>query len=171
MPRSESNAIYSSARGWKNGSNVSARNPITKAASAAETIAASMVRRAGLWLYACQDKFKPNAPALIGLAIAIAMWGFGYRLSSYQLNPTTTGRAAAAKMCVEPRNASLVAVFRVKNNAHLISSSPALTASIPQLHRIDVGIACALPKRTRRRASFGFLIPFRSPPPYSFSPA
>ena len=38
------------------------------------------------------------AAACIGLAIAVALWGFGYRLSRYDLHPNATTRASVAKL-------------------------------------------------------------------------
>jgi hypothetical protein len=107
---------------------------------------------------------RPDTLGVIGLALAIALWAFGLRLSGYQLHPSSTGRTAAAKMCVEPRNSSLAAAARLKANVHLIGGALALCASPQDLPRIESGFVCLPPEPPQRPASFSPLLPARSPP-------
>ncbi len=42
--------------------------------------------------------FRPWAVALIGLAIAVALWGYGYKISRYNSYPDPTYRASFSKL-------------------------------------------------------------------------
>jgi hypothetical protein len=121
-----------------------------------------------MWRLTCRN-FRPNALALIGLAIAFTLWGFGYRLSSYERHPASTARNAAAKLCVEPWNSALAAAARHKVHLHLIPGAPAVPAAPEQFPRVDSGVVCLPPEQAQPPESFSFLIPFRSPPSHRFS--
>jgi hypothetical protein len=108
---------------------------------------------------------QPKSLHLLGLAIAIALWGFGYRLSTYELHPNSNARGGAAKLCLEPRNASFMLAARIKSSAHLIPVSAAIPASARFFPHMECVLACVIPQTTPRPASLRFLIPFRSPPP------
>ncbi|MGA7339112.1 MAG: hypothetical protein WBE72_09265 [Terracidiphilus sp.] len=120
---------------------------------------------------AWKEILRPYALGLVGLAIAVTLWGFGYKLSLYLVHPAPSVRASVAKFWVEPRNGCLAAVSALKANSHLTAGSPAIPASIQGFPHFDGAVAWALPERTHRPASFNFLIPFRSPPPQNFLPA
>jgi hypothetical protein len=117
---------------------------------------------------AWKEILSPHVLGLAGLAFAISIWAFGYRLSIYFEHPTPTLRASAAKLWIEPRNASAAAASRLIVDAHRIAGSAAISLSIRPFPRLDRALICAPPERTHRPASFGFLIPFRSPPPQRF---
>lgn len=101
---------------------------------------------------------------LVGLALAISLWGYGYKLSLYLVHPTPTLRASAARLWIEPRNASVTAAFRLKVNSHLYAGPAAIFASVREFPGLDCALIGTPPERTHRPASFSFLIPFRSPP-------
>lgn len=44
------------------------------------------------------ELFRPWALALIGLALSVSLWGFGYKLSRYNPHPDASSRALFAKM-------------------------------------------------------------------------
>ncbi len=165
---SASNSHIGFVRGWK----VFDQSPFTNVAGFQETseVMSLAGRKSWMesWRSACRN-FRPNALALIGLAIAITLWGFGYRLSSYERYPSSLTRAAAAKMCVDPWNSSRAAAAQLKASLHLIVNPPAVSASPHEFPLIDHGAVCPAPEHTPRPVSFRFLIPFRSPPSHRFS--
>jgi hypothetical protein len=151
---------------------VSAQSPSTNAAGAPNTGAmAGVVRRnaKAKSLRAVLTNLKPNAPILVGLAIAITLWGFGYRLSQYQVHPPAAAQAAQAKLCVEPRNPALAAASQLKTSQQLVVEAPVVPVSVIPEQFTDRGPIHTDPERTYRSISFHFLIPFRSPPPQRFS--
>ncbi|HUA92477.1 MAG TPA: hypothetical protein VL991_07905 [Terracidiphilus sp.] len=111
----------------------------------------------------CRD-FGPNALALIGLAVAITLWGYGYRLSTYNLHPSSTASAAGAKMCVEPRNSSLVAAARPTATLCFLTALPTLPVARREFPRVDLGLAYLPPQPAPRPVGFGSRLPLRSPP-------
>jgi hypothetical protein len=54
------------------------------------------------------------ALALVGLAVAIVLWGLAYKLSLYQPHPTPSERASVAKVCTGPRSTASVSAVRVR---------------------------------------------------------
>lgn len=107
---------------------------------------------------------QPKPLRLLGLAVAIALWGFGYRLSTYELHPSSNARGGAAKLCLEPRNASFALAARIKSSAHLIPVSAAIPASARFFPHIECVLVCPVLQNTARPVTLRFLIPFRSPP-------
>lgn len=112
--------------------------------------------------------FLPQAFVLAGLAIAIVCWGFGYRLSAYQLYPTSTAQTAAAKLCVEPRNSALAAASQLGAIRHFAEIEADSPSKLDTLSRVVSGPVHLGSPDPYRSATFDFLIPFRSPPPQRF---
>lgn len=111
--------------------------------------------------------FRPCALGTLGLAIAVVLWGAGYKLSLYHRHPTPSP-VPVAKLWIESRNASLAVASGLKAKPHLVSSSQAFINPIQRLpHHSHAGV-CMLSVPTRDIAYLGFLIPFRSPPPLRF---
>jgi hypothetical protein len=108
---------------------------------------------------------QPKALVLVGLAFAIAFWALGYRLSSYQFDQTSTGRVAAAKPCIEPRNSAFAAVSQLPARTGKIFGLAHLRPEIQTFARQQIGKLDAVRPRRYASATFAFLIPFRSPPP------
>jgi len=78
---------------------------------------------------ACKDKplwttALPLALSLLGLALAVVLWGLEYKVSLYQPHPNGSARVGVAKLWVGPRNT----VF-AKNNCIRKSAAPT-----PELH-------------------------------------
>jgi hypothetical protein len=146
-------------------------SPLTNAASPAQKSArrSAVGDRAPVRRRFMRNNFKPNAPALIGLAIAITLWGFGYRFSNYHFHAHSTAQAGAAKLCVEPRNAALVAASQLKAIPHHIAVAPVVPAWVQPVLSAASGIVCVRPQRVYRSAIFPSLLPLRSPPPQRFS--
>jgi hypothetical protein len=120
-------------------------------------------RQALKWGFA-PDGLTPKALVLVGLAFAIALWALGYRLSSYRRDQTATGRTAAAKFCVEPRNSAFAEVSQLPARTHRICCLAVLAPDIQPLCRFEIGEVVAARPHRYRTATFAFLIPFRSPP-------
>jgi hypothetical protein len=109
--------------------------------------------------------FSPSHFGLIGLALAVFLWGFGYKLSLYYQAPS---RGTVVKMWVEQRNSS--AIFGSTFNAKFspISDSQALPGAV-QVHLPDRSSITCIAHIVRRNPNYSaFLIPFRSPPAHRF---
>ncbi len=109
--------------------------------------------------------FRPSQLSLIGLAFAVFLWGFGYKLSLYHKAPS---HGTVVKMWVEQRNTSTVldSSFNAKFNP--VPTSHALPAAV-QVHLPDRSSIACIAHIVRRNANyFDFLIPFRSPPAHRF---
>ncbi len=113
--------------------------------------------------------FKPCALGLIGLAMAVALWGFGYKLSLYHLHAHPSSRVPVAKLWIEPRNASESAASSLNAKSHLVPASQAFLVPVQRLPRLIRTITCILPECRCDVAYFDLLIPFRSPPTQRFS--
>ena len=112
--------------------------------------------------------FKPFPLALVGLAIAVALWGYSYKLSLYHLHRTPSSQASVAKLWDGPRNPSLAAASRLKIQLQFIPGSQALLAPSQPLPHTSRAVALVFPVRTSGVIYFNSLIPSRSPPPYRF---
>ena len=67
----------------------------------------------------CNDRkraaiVRPLAIGLIGLALAVVLWGIGYRLSQYRRHPGPSTRVSVAKLWVGPRKAACVKSAQTK---------------------------------------------------------
>jgi hypothetical protein len=114
-----------------------------------------------------KQRFRPCALGIIGLAIAVVLWGAGYKLSLYHRHATRSP-VPVAKLWIESRNASVTAASRFKAKSHLVPDSQAFSVPTQRLPHLSRAVACILPVCTRGVAHFDFLIPFRSPPPPHF---
>jgi hypothetical protein len=110
---------------------------------------------------------KPYTLGILGLAIAVGLWGFGYKLSLYH-HEAPSSQIPVAKLWIDSRSASASAASGLEAQSHLISVSQAFSGPIqrfPHLTRAAVGV---LPACSPTMAYFDSLIPFRSPPPPQF---
>ena len=57
---------------------------------------------------------RPLTIGLIGLALAVVLWGIGYRLSQYRPHPGPSTRVGVAKLWVGPRKAACVKSAQTK---------------------------------------------------------
>lgn len=113
--------------------------------------------------------FKPCAFGLIGLAIAVALWGFDYKLSLYHCHTASSSRVPVAKLWIEPRNASVAADSSLNAKSHFVPASHAFPVPVQRLSPLSRTLAHIPPLCRRDVAYFDFLIPFRSPPTQRFS--
>ena len=120
------------------------------------------------WLHR-RRQFGPHALGLIALAITVALWGYGYKLSLYHRHTAPSQRVLVAKLWIEPRGASVAAASGFEAKSHLIPDAQALSVASQELVSC-ISVFVFIPSSTSRGiAYFDFLIPFRSPPPHSFS--
>ena len=106
--------------------------------------------------------------SFIGLAIIVALWGFGYKLSLYHPRGDHSARVSVAKMWIEPRNATAVPASKLKSKSHLFPGSQALSLPVQKGPNLKRAIAYILPPATRYITYLNFLIPSRSPPSLRF---
>jgi hypothetical protein len=109
---------------------------------------------------------RPYAFGIVGLAITVFLWGYGYKLSLYHHHSRPSSLASVAKLWIEPRSASVLAASRPMAKLHRIAGSLAFTAPIQNDLWLSRTIFCILPASSRSSPSFDFLIPSRAPPPH-----
>jgi len=111
--------------------------------------------------------FRPCALGIIRLAIAVALWGAGYKLSLYHRHATPSP-VPVAKLWIESRHAFVTVVSGFKAKSHLVPGSQALPVPIQRLRSLSNAVASILPVCVRDIDYFVFPIPSRSPPPHRF---
>jgi hypothetical protein len=74
---------------------------------------------------------RPLNLGLIGLAVAVAIWGFAYKLSLYQPHPSHSAQANVAKLWLGPKGTFLTAKSRPKS--HLQPKGTLDAALTPQV--------------------------------------
>jgi hypothetical protein len=106
---------------------------------------------------------RPCALGLIGLAIAVVLWGLGYKLSLYHQHPNPAPLTAVAKLWTGPRGLSVPVVSVSGTRSHLI---PGLSAIPSQNHWLPWRSHAAFtpPMHSCGVESPGSLIQPRSPP-------
>jgi hypothetical protein len=144
---------------------LSARSPITVIANAALRRILRIRTQVRCVYPSWRQIFRPCALGIIGLAIAVVLWGAGYKLSLYHRHATPSS-VLVAKLWIESRHAFVTAVSRFKS--HLVPGSQAQSVLIQRLPRLSSAVASILPVWVRDIAYFDFPIPSRSPPPHRF---
>jgi hypothetical protein len=112
--------------------------------------------------------FRPFPLALVGLAITVALWGYGYKLSLYHACPTPSSRASVAKLWDGPRNTSLAVASRLTTKSRLIPGSQTLWVPSQPVLNTSRTAALVFPPRTCGVRYSNSPIPSRSPPPSRF---
>lgn len=107
--------------------------------------------------------YRPHFLGFSGLALAVALWGFGYKLSLYHPHPAPAQRTIVAKLWTEPPNASIVAAQRHRNQSNTLAGPQALCTSIQYSH-LDRAPVSAFTSKGRGVQSSSFPAPLRSPP-------
>ena len=147
---------------------MSARSPFTVIASAAQRRILRVRTQTQCVYPTWKQILRPCALGIIGLAIAVVLWGVGYKLSLYHRHAAPSSSVPVAKLWIGSRNASVTAASRFKAKSHLVPGSQAFSVPIQRLPHYSRASACMLSVCMRDVAYFGFLIPFRSPPPPRF---
>jgi hypothetical protein len=108
--------------------------------------------------------FSPCALGLLALAIAIALWGFGYKLSRYDPHPSAASRASIAKLWDKRPGSLTTDALSLRLRSHLSSWPQPFWISI-QPHGKEASAVLELDPRDKRASSvFRSLNPSRSPP-------
>jgi hypothetical protein len=147
---------------------VLARNPIAITATPTQKPVQSMRAQAPGRYPAWGQVSGPCALGIVGLAIAVVLWGYGYKLSLYHRNTSHSARIPVAKLWIEPRGASVTTASRIKAISHLVPGPQAFSARIQPLPSPSRAFACIPPLNECRVAFFDLLIPSRAPPPLRF---
>ena len=110
---------------------------------------------------------RPCALGIVGLAVAVFLWGYGYKLSLYHRHAAPSS-VPIAKLWIEPRSASMEAASRLKTNSHFATGAQAVSVTIQRLPRICRAVACNLLLCERHAVFFNLLVPSRAPPSLRF---
>jgi hypothetical protein len=108
---------------------------------------------------------RPISIGLLGLALAVVLWGIGYKLSLYRPHPAPAVRAGVAKLWVGPRNSGCLRSSRTKATTPPASNAQLLSAKDSTLpHSIGGALhfSTTAADGSRVRLLLGTL---RSPPP------
>jgi len=144
------------------------RNPITITDGAPQMPVPSMRAQRLGFSPAWRQVSGPCALGIVGLAIAVILWGYGYKLSLYHRNAAPSARIPVAKLWIGPRSASVAATSRIKELSHPVSGSKAFVVHIQWLPSLSRAVA-SVPQLTEYRVAFCELqIPSRAPPPFRF---
>jgi hypothetical protein len=118
--------------------------------------------------FPARSRSKTCLVGITALALAVFLWGFGYKLSLYQTRLLTASRESVAKLWIEPRGVSVIAAVSHSAQPHRIPASQLLAAPI-------FSNSCGERAATRAISAQAFcpptqpaLIPLRSPPSSSF---
>lgn len=108
-------------------------------------------------------RLRPCAPALMGLALLVFLWGLGYKLSLYHHPAKHTSQATAAKLWTDTRIPRLTPSLsgHVEHSPTGANALYAEGAPLPRLGSAAATDSGTMPRATRHRRS---LIPPRSPP-------
>jgi hypothetical protein len=106
-------------------------------------------------------RFRPCVFGFSLLAVAVALWGYGYRVSLYRPQPENGLRIPAAKLWVEHRNSARVSVDSAQTAPDFFSLTALPEVSLPRWIERE---AVSWWAPTLHAATPGSLIPFRSPP-------
>jgi hypothetical protein len=147
---------------------MSARSPIPTNADATHECVLSTRAQAQSQNSPWRQVFRPHAFWIVGLAVAVFLWGYGYKLSLYQCHSGSSSQTTVAKLWIEPRTASVAAASRVKTILHFGSGAQAVFVTIQRLPIICRTVASILPWCERHAVFFDLLVPSRAPPPLRF---
>ena len=115
--------------------------------------------------------FKPCAFGIAGLAVAVFLWGYGYKLSLYLCRSESSSRVPVAKLWIGPRTASVAAASSLTASSHFVAGSQTAVAIVPQLPSMCRAFACILPLCERHAVLFDLLVPSRASPLLRLRPA
>ena len=113
--------------------------------------------------------FKPSVVAFAGLAIAVALWGFSYKLSLYHIHYNHHSSIPVAKLWIEHRSAAANAASKLIAKTPPNPHANLIQIPLQQLNLFEGTVLCIPPIGAHGAATSGCRIPFRSPPSSSFS--
>jgi hypothetical protein len=144
---------------------LSARIPVATSDSTPRRPVLSLRTRTPGCYPAWRQVSGPCVLGIVGLAIAVVLWGYGYKLSLYHRNSDPSGRVPVAKLWIEPRGASVAAASSIKAISNFVAGSQASVATVPPLPSMSRTLACILPRCEHRTILSDSLVPSRAPPP------
>jgi hypothetical protein len=147
---------------------LSVRKPITITASAPRRPLLRLGARTLSCFPAWRQVSVPCALGIVGLALAVVLWGYGYKLSLYHRDAASSARIPVAKLWLGPRGASVAAASGLKPISHLAPGSQAFCVCTQRPPNLSRAIGCILPLCERRVVFLDLLIPSRAPPPLLF---
>jgi hypothetical protein len=147
---------------------MSARSPIPTNVDATHECVLSTRPQAQSQSSSWRQVFRPYAFWIVGLAIAVFLWGYGYKLSLYHCHARSSSHATVAKLWIEPRTASVAAASRLKTILHFVSRAQAVFVTIQRLPSMCRNVARILRRCERHAVFFDLLVPSRAPPPLRF---
>lgn len=108
--------------------------------------------------------FRPCVLGWAALAIAVLLWGYGYKLSLYHQDKHSS-QIPVAKLWIEHRDSVVSAASELHAQTIIPTISVPALASIPQNLLQEERPISRLAIRYAGIAALGSLIPLRSPPP------
>jgi hypothetical protein len=108
--------------------------------------------------------FRPSAIGLVGLAIAVALWGFSYRLSRYTFHPDTLTRASVAKLWDKHQDAGQVIASKLNAPPQSQLDLHVLLISLQNAQEPHTVAFCEPDVAEAVSSPFRSLFPSRSPP-------
>ncbi len=115
-----------------------------------------------------RELLRPCVLGFVGLAIAVTLWGFGYKLSLYLHPPNTVSRVSVARLWFEQRNSFVAATPRPGARANGFSRLHPFEVPAQRFPRLSPGVTCVVPYDARGVRIFHSLIPSRGPPSFIF---
>ncbi len=115
--------------------------------------------------------FQPCTLALFGLAVAVALCGFSYKLSLYHAHCSAPLRSATAKLWIDPPSDALLVMQRLKSRSHCTASQSALpifSLRPPQPASVSVSLLSTAPSPA---FFLGSPVSLRSPPSWRYHSA
>jgi hypothetical protein len=109
----------------------------------------------------------PSVLGVFGLALAIFLWGYSYRLSLYQPQRDIASRTLAAKLWVDQKHAAATPQLNQNTERYASADAPALFP-VHLFEPVYVGAIVAQPTLVHRPYVLQSLLPLRSPPIPSF---
>jgi hypothetical protein len=108
---------------------------------------------------------RPWALGLIGLAIAVALWGFGYKLSRYSLHSDISSRASFAKLWDKHQDSAQVAEnAKLTPQSHPGLETQAIFALLQDTPELERPAGCHSEESKLILLWSSSLLPLRSPP-------
>jgi hypothetical protein len=135
----------------------------TSSSSAVATMRGCMsVRFSRQFAFLFASAFRPCVLGFLVLALAVAAWGFGYKISLYQPNSGT--RLTVAKLWDEHRNVKTGGNNRKKVDSDRTYLSELHSPDLRRCPRPAIAYLATLPRPSVSLAVVDYCLPFRSPP-------
>lgn len=110
----------------------------------------------------------PKLVAYCGLALAVVLWGFGYKLSLYHRHPTPIQHVDVAKFWLEQSNCSIDTAQNLRRQFFIVAGPQALGSTFSWLPRLNRAALCTATAQRAALLTRRLSISPRSPPPQNF---